>query len=272
MRYGLKEILDIAEEKGFAIPAFNVYNLETLMGVANAAKETGAPIIIQMYSRLFDTDTGRMLAPVIKELMTELASPVAFHLDHGAGMPELYRAARFGATGLMLDVSTLPLDENIDATKKAAAFAKELKIGIEGELGHIGSANDEKWEEYTDPDEAVKFVCETDVDALAIMVGTAHGKYAKAPVLAIERIADIHKKVKAHIVLHGGSGVPDDQIKSAIKAGIRKINFGTDVCCSFIEGYAALDPYAAPLDVVMAKASENVKAFAIEKINLLQKR
>lgn len=270
MRYDLKEILDTAEEKGYAIPAFNVYNLETLMGVANAAKETGAPIIIQMYSRLFDTDTGRMLSPVIKELMTEIKSPVAFHLDHGVGMPELYRAARFGATGVMLDVSTLPIDENIAATKGAVAFAKELGIGVEGELGHIGSTKDEKWAEYTGVDDAVRFAEETGVDALAIMVGTAHGKYAKAPVLAIERIADIHKRIKAHLVLHGGSGVPNDQIKAAVKAGIRKINFGTDVCCSFIEGYKTLDPYSAPLDVVMARASESVKAFALEKIHLLQ--
>ncbi len=269
MRYNLKEILDVAEKKEFAIPAFNVYNLETLMGVANAAKETGAPIIIQMYSRLFDTDTGRMLAPVIKEIMNEIKSPVAFHLDHGVGMPELYRAARFGATGVMLDVSTLPLEENIEATKKAVYFAKELDIGIEGELGHIGFAKDEKWADYTEVDEAVRFVSETDVDALAIMVGTAHGKYAKAPVLAIERIKEIHNKTKAHLVLHGGSGVPDDQIKAAIGAGIRKINFGTDVCCSFIEGYKKLDPYSAPLDVIMSKASESVKTFAAEKIQLL---
>lgn len=101
------------------------------------------------------------------------------------------------------------------------------------------------------------------------MVGTAHGKYAKVPVLAIDRIAEIHAATKAHLVLHGGSGVPDDQIKAAIKAGIRKINFGTDVCCSFIEGYKELDPYSAPLDVVMSNASEYVKDFAIEKIKLL---
>ena len=102
-----------------------------------------------------------------------------------------------------------------------------------------------------------------------IMVGTAHGKYKQAPVLAIDRIAEIHAAMNAHLVLHGGSGVPDDQICAAVKAGIRKINFGTDVCCAFIETYAGLDPYAAPLDVVMAKAADAVEAFALEKIRLL---
>ena len=110
---------------------------------------------------------------------------------------------------------------------------------------------------------------ETGIDALAIMVGTAHGKYAKSPVLAIDRIAEIYAKTNAHLVLHGGSGVPDDQIKKAVAAGIRKINFGTDVCYAFIEGFKALDPFAKPLDVTMSTVSGDVKAFAIEKIKLL---
>lgn len=269
MRYGLKEILDIAEKGDFAIPAFNVYNLETLMGVVNAAQKTKAPIIIQMYSRLFDTDTGRFMAPVIKEMMNNLKTPVAFHLDHGVGVPEIMRAIRLGATGVMLDVSTLPFEENIKATKAAVLLAKEAGVGFEGELGHIGSTKDENWADYTEVADAVKYVNETGIDALAIMVGTAHGKYAKAPELAIDRISEIHNNTKAHLVLHGGSGVPDNQIKAAVNAGIRKINFGTDVCCSFIEGYKELDPYSAPLDVVMSKAAEYVERFATEKIRLL---
>lgn len=169
----------------------------------------------------------------------------------------------------MLDASTLPLDENIVATKKAVELAREAGVSVEGELGHIGSTKDEAWAAYTKVADAVKFVDETGVSALAIMVGTAHGKYKQAPVLAIDRIAEIHAATNAHLVLHGGSGVPDDQICAAIKAGIRKINFGTDVCCAFIETYAGLDPYAAPLDVVMAKAADAVEAFALEKIRLL---
>lgn len=269
MKYDLKEILDLAEKGGYAVPAFNVYNLETLMGVVKAAEETNAPIIIQMYSRLFNTGTGKFLAPIILDVMNNLKTPVAFHLDHGAGLPECIRAMRYGTTGVMIDASTLPIDGNIETTKKVVDIAKEAGVIVEGELGHIGSTKDETWDSYTEVEDAVRYVNETGIDALAIMVGTAHGKYAKAPVLAIDRIAEIHAATKAHLVLHGGSGVPDDQIKAAIKAGIRKINFGTDVCCSFIEGYKELDPYSAPLDVVMSKASEYVKDFAIEKIKLL---
>ena len=269
MKYSLKEILDVAEEGGFAVPAFNVYNLETLMGVAKAAEETQAPIIIQMYSRLFNTGTGEFMAPVIKYVMNKLKTPVAFHLDHGAGIPECIRAMRFGTTGVMIDASTLPLEQNIETTKKVVDMAREAGVCVEGELGHIGSTKDEKWDSYTETDDAVRYVNETGIDALAIMVGTAHGKYVQAPVLAIDRIAEIHSKTKAHLVLHGGSGVPDDQVKAAVNAGIRKINFGTDVCYAFMDAYKELDPYSAPLDVTMSKVAENVKEFAIEKIKLL---
>ena len=269
MRCTLKEILDIAEKGSFAVPAFCVYNLETLMGVTNAAEETGAPIIIQMYSRLFNTNTGRMLAPVIRDVMDRLKTPVAFHLDHGAGIPECIRAIKYGVTGIMIDASTKPLNENIKATAEAVGLAREAGISVEGELGHIGSTNDEKWASYTETKDAVRFTNESGVDALAVMVGTAHGKYKKAPVLAVDRIRELHSTVNAHLVLHGGSGVPDDQIKASINAGIRKINFGTDVCYSFVNGFAALDPFSAPLDVIMSKAADNVKEFAKSKIELL---
>lgn len=269
MRYTLKEILDLAEEGGFAVPAFNVYNLETLMGVTAAAEENGAPVILQMYSRLFNTGTGKFMTPVILDVMNSLKTPVAFHLDHGAGIPECIRAIRYGTTGIMIDASTLDIDGNIEVTKRAVDIAKEAGVSVEGELGHIGSTKDETWDSYTEVADAVRYVDETGIDALAIMVGTAHGKYAQAPVLAIDRIKEIHAATKAHVVLHGGSGVPDDQVIAAVNAGIRKINFGTDVCYAFIDGYKELDPYSKPLDVTMRTVSENVKAFAAEKIKLL---
>ena len=269
MRYHLKDILDIAERGNFAVPAFCVYNLETLMGVVAAAEETEAPIIIQMYSRLFNTATGKFMSPAICDAMDRLKSPVAFHLDHGAGIPECVRAIRYGATGVMLDASTLPLDENIKKTKEAVDLAKEAGVGTEGELGHIGSAKEEICASYTEVEDVVKFVEGTGVDALAILVGTAHGKYAKAPEIAVDRIKEIHAATNAHLVLHGGSGVPDEQIRAAIQAGIRKINFGTDICYAFVEGYQKLDPLSKPLDMIMLQTSENVKEFAVEKIKLL---
>jgi len=269
MRYELNDILNIGEEGGFAVPAFNVYTMENVLGVMNAVEETGAPVIFQMYSRLFDTQVGKFLAPVVLEAINHLKTPAAFHIDHGTGEPQVLRAIQYGATGAMIDASTLPLEENIAKTKRVVEIASAAGIGVEGELGHIGAATDETWSAYTDVDEAVRFVEETGVKALAVMVGTAHGHYKKAPVLAIDRIAELHEKVGAHLVLHGGSGVPDDQIKAAIKAGIRKVNFATDLAWAFINGCRAVDAGKYPLDVYLAYPTNDVKNFAIEKIKLL---
>lgn len=269
MKYDLQSILAIGEEKGCAIPAFNVYNLETVLGVMNAAQETGAPVIFQMYSRLFDTQEARYVAPAIMEAIDTLKTPAAFHLDHGAGEPEVVRALRYGATGVMIDASTKPLEENIAQTKNVVDLAHAVGVGVEGELGHVGSTKDETMAAFTEVDDAVRFVEETGVTALAIMVGTAHGKYKKAPVLGIDRIREIHGATKAHLVLHGGSGVPDEQVQAAVQAGIRKVNFGTDVCCSFLDAVFAGDRSIFAVDLFMKKPIEAVKEFAISKIKLL---
>ena len=272
MRYDLKEILDIGEAGGFAVPAFNVYNLETVLGVMNAAEETGAPVIFQMYSRLFDSQIAKFVAPIILEAMDSMKTPVAFHLDHGAGIPEVLRAFQYGATGGMIAASKKPIEENIAITKGVVDMARELGVTVEGELGEVGKAAEGVSTDYTKVEDAVKFVEGTGVAALAVAVGTAHGHYKQAPVLAIDRIAELHEAQKAHLVLHGGSGVPDDQIQAAVKAGIRKINFGTDVCCSLLDGIRAVDPSILALDLFMKEPTERVKAFAISKIDLLGAR
>lgn len=269
MRYDLKEILDIGEQGGFAVPAFNVYNLETVLGVMKAAEETGAPVIFQMYSRLFDSEVAQYVSPIILEAMKNMKSPVAFHLDHGAGIPEVLRAFRYGATGVMIDASKKPIGENIAITKGVVDMAREMGITVEGELGEVGSAKDGVSTDYTKVEDAVKFVQGTGVAALAVAVGTAHGHYKQAPVLAIDRIAELHEAQNAHLVLHGGSGVPDDQIQAAVKAGIRKINFGTDVCCSLLDGIRAVDPGILALDLFMKEPTNRVKDFAVSKIKLL---
>ena len=265
MLTGLKEILDMAEKGGFAVPAFNVYNMETVMGIIRAAEEAKAPVIIQSYSRLFTNGEGYFVSPIILAAAKQASVPVCFHLDHGAGLSEVTRALRYGASGIMIDKSALTFEENIDETKKIVDMCGSVGVAVEGELGHVGSVNDSEMQEFTKVDEA-------GVTALAILVGTAHGRYKKAPKLDIERIADIHKAVKAHLVLHGGSGVPDDQLQAAIKAGIRKINFGTDVCYSFLDKVFETSRDLVAIDLFMKDAIENVKAFALTKIDLLGAR
>ena len=224
MIYDLKKILDIGEENGFAVPA-----LETVMGVMQAAEETGAPVIFQMYSRLFDSQIAQYVAPIIREAMNNMKTPVAFHLDHGAGVPEVLRAFRYGATGVMIDASRKPLEENIAITKGVVEMAAEMGIGVEGELGEVGKAAEGVSKDYTKVEDAAKFVNETGVCALAVAVGTAHGHYKQAPVLALKRIEELHEGQKAHLVLHGGSGLSDDDFRNTVAGGISKINVFTDV-------------------------------------------
>ncbi|MBD9009077.1 MAG: class II fructose-bisphosphate aldolase [Clostridiales bacterium] len=272
MLINLKQILDMAEEGGYAIPAFNVYNMETVMGIIRAAEEAKSPVIIQSYSRLFTNEEGYFVSPIVLAAAKRASVPVCFHLDHGAGKTEVIRALRYGASGIMIDNSNLPFDENKKATKEVVEMCDAVGIPVEGELGHIGSVNDAEMQEFTKVDEAVEFVDKTGVCALAILVGTAHGRYKKAPKLDIQRISDIHKATDAHLVLHGGSGVPDDQLKAAVDAGIRKINFGTDVCYSFLDKVFETSRDLVAIDLFMKDAIESVKEFALTKIDLLGAR
>lgn len=269
MKTDLKTILALGEARGCAIPAFNVYNLETLLGVLQAAQETGAPVIFQMYSRLFDGPDARLLASAILEAINQLETPAAFHLDHGAGMPQVQRALRWGATSIMIDASSLPFAENAAKTRQAVETCAACGICVEGELGHVGTTKDACMGEYTKVDEAAEFVRQTGVAALAVLVGTAHGRYKQAPKLDIQRIADIRQATGLPLVLHGGSGVPDDQIRAAIQAGIRKVNFGTDLCYSFLDSVFGVSRDIFAVDLFMKEPVRAVKRFALEKIGLL---
>lgn len=269
MLAGLKDVLEIAEKGSFAVPAFNVYNMETVMGIVEAAEEARAPIIMQSYSRLFTNSEGYFVTPIALAAAKQASVPICFHLDHGAGKAEVTRALRYGATGIMIDKSTLPFAENAAQTKEVVELAAAVGVHVEGELGHIGSAKDGVPEDYTGAREAAEFVEKTGVAALAVMVGTAHGRYKKAPKLAIDRIGELHRATGAHLVLHGGSGVPDAEIRAAVAVGIRKINFGTDVCYAFLDKVFETSRELVAIDLFMKDAIENVKKFGLEKIKLL---
>ena len=274
MLVNLKYVLELAEKGNFAIPAFNVYNMECVMGVLEAAEEMRAPIIMQVYPRLMKEKAGYFLSPVILAAAQKATVPVCFHLDHGPSELETTRSIRYGATGIMLDGSTLPFEENIALTKKVADTCSYLDIQVEGELGHVGTTSDKDMDEFTTPADAKRFVDETGVSCLAVAVGTAHGRYSKPPKLDIERIKEIRKATNnAALVLHGGSGVPDEEIISAISAGIRKINFATDICYAFLD--TCLEELQRPdrpvaIDNFMKKPIEAIKEFCIAKIKLVR--
>lgn len=268
----LKEILGRAEAGNFCIPAFNVYNMETAMGVAKAAEEAKAPIIMQIYPRLFAEEAGYYLAPVVLAAAQKASVPICLHLDHGPTELEVTRALRGGATGIMLDGSAHPFEENIALTRRAVELCANVGVAVEGELGHIGSVNDDSMDEFTVPADAARFVKETGVSCLAVLVGNAHGRYKKPPKLDVGRIKEIREATGGlPLVLHGGSGIPDAEVKAAIAAGIRKMNVATDICYAFLDRVRA--EYDNPnksiaVDNFMKGPIEAVKEFALTKIAL----
>ena len=270
----LQQIINMAEKDGYCIPAFNVYNVETVMGVISAAEELKAPVIIQLYPRLINEQVGYYLAPAIIAAANKASVPVCFHLDHGPSENEAIKILRWGATGIMIDGSVYSFEENVALTKKVVDLAANVGVGVEGEIGHIGSVNDEAMDEFTDPKEAGEFVRRTGVTCLAVLIGNAHGHYKKPPKLDIERVKAIREATGGiPLVLHGGSGIPDDQVKAAIAAGVRKMNIGTDVCCAFAEGTKATldDPNRSiAVDIFMKKPIEYVKELAMSKIKLCE--
>ena len=272
MLYNLKQILDLAEKDGYAVPAFNVYNVETVMAVLKAAEEARSPVIMQLYSRLVTTGISDFVCPVVLEAAKKATVPVCLHLDHGSGEDAVTIALRNGMTGIMIDYSTLDLDANIAGTKKVVKMCNLVGVQVEGELGHIGKAAEGVSNQFTEVKDAVRYVNETGVTALAVQVGTAHGRYKQAPVLAIDRIREIKKATGVHLVLHGGSGVPDDQIKAAVAAGIRKMNFSTDLCYTFIENVQKQDKNKVAIDLIMKEPIEEVKKFCLSKIDVLGSR
>lgn len=269
----LQEVLDMAVDGGYAIPAFNVYNMETVMGAVKAAEEAKAPIIMQIYPRLVKEEAGYYLAPSVIAAAQKASVPVCFHLDHGPSELEMTCMLRWGATGIMLDGSAHSYNVNVAMTKHAVETCAYVGVGVEGELGHVGMVSDDSMDDFTEPEEAARFVEETGVSCLAVLVGNAHGRYKKTPKLDIERIAAISEATNhTPLVLHGGSGIPDEQIKLAVKAGIRKMNFATDICYAFQD--ALQEELNNPnksiaLDNFMKKPIETVKDFCISKIRLL---
>lgn len=267
----LQEIIAMAEKGNYCIPAFNFYNVETVMGIINAAEELKAPVILQIYPRLINEQVGYYVSPAAVAAAAKASVPVCLHLDHAATTTEVYKCLRWGYTGIMQDGSALPFDENVALTRNAVEMCATLGIGVEGEIGHVGSAADASMGDFTDPAEAKAFVEQTGVCCLAVLVGNAHGHYKKEPKLDIARVKAIRQACGVPLVLHGGSGIPDDQVKAAIAAGIRKMNIGTDVCCAFAEGTKAAlsDPNRSlAVDIFMKKAIGSVKALAMDKIRL----
>ncbi|MBD7911737.1 MULTISPECIES: tagatose bisphosphate family class II aldolase [Clostridium] len=234
-----REMLLKAQREGYAVPAFNIHNLETLQVVVETAMEMKSPVIIAGTPSTIEEYAG----PDYVKAMAEVAAgkyeiPIAIHLDHFEDVEAIKRDIDIGFRSCMIDASKKPFEENIAIVKEVVEYAHEYDAVVEAELGKLGGREDdlvvdEKDTMYTNPDDAAEFVKRTGVDSLAVAIGTAHGLYKGEPKLDFERLKEIRNKVSIPLVLHGASDVPDELVKKAISLGICKVNVATDLKIPF---------------------------------------
>jgi fructose-bisphosphate aldolase class II len=241
----IKNLLKGANRGKYALGAFNTQNLEITQGILRAAEVNCAPLVIQVSEATIDYAGLGTIAEVVKTVAKNLNlhTPVALHLDHGKRFSSIAGCIKAGFSSIMMDASHLPFDENVAATKKAVQYAHKHGVFCQGELGRLKGIEDVvKVSEHeafmTHPDEAAEFVKKTGVDTLAVSIGNVHGimKIREGvPKLDLARLKEIGKKVRIPLVLHGASGIPEEEIKKAIKLGIRIINIDTEIRLAFTE-------------------------------------
>ena len=229
----MEKLLARAEEKGIGCGSFSVYNMEAVVGAIKAAEDLNTPIIIQLAEGRFGTAPLEYMGPMMVGAAINAKVDIGVHLDHGQSSYAIKRALELGFTSIMYDGSAFPLQENINKTKAMVAIAKKVNATTEAELGHVGQSEDGTVDhgiECTNPNEACKLVEETGIDALAVAIGNQHGNYKAAPHLRFDVLQEIHKQLpKQRLVLHGGSGISDQDFQRCITYGIRKINIATAI-------------------------------------------
>jgi ketose-bisphosphate aldolase len=232
-----RQLLDAAGREGRAVAALNFYNAETLLAHVRAANDHSASIILQTTESTIRYLGIGMVVAMARAAAEEIQAPVALHLDHGANYELAQRCVASGYTSVMIDGSKLPFDENVEVTRRVVDMAHSAGVSVEGELGHVAhnAEGGDITRFYTRPEDAARFVEATRVDALAVAVGTAHGFYKGEVRLDFMRLSQLREAVgeRASLVLHGGSGVPDELLRQAVEGGIRKVNFGTELKNAF---------------------------------------
>lgn len=235
----LKDALKVAADKNIAVPAFSVDNLEITKEIVSVAEKYQAPVIMMVGQNVFKYGNFTSMSAIVRQVAAETDVPVVLHLDHGVSYEQTIQCLREGFTSVMFDGSRLFLDENIRVTRQVVAAAHAVGVSVEAELGAISGVEDGmsvKSANLVDVGEAKKFIENVDVDALAIGIGNAHGIYKSTPNLAFDRLEQVAALGAPPLVLHGGSGIPNDMIRKAIRLGIRKINVATEVRLAFLQG------------------------------------
>jgi fructose-bisphosphate aldolase class II len=295
-----KDMMSAAEAGRYGVGAFNISNLETLLGITEAAVEEKSPAIIGITPSAIRYGGLEYLAEIVKVAAKSILQPMSLHLDHGRDVETVIKCINAGFTSVMIDASLLDFEQNVAVTKQVVDLAHPKGISVEAELGRIAGIEEATVEErdafMTDPDAAKEFVNRTGIDALAISIGTAHGayKYRGEPRLDFERLKAIRKKLDILLVLHGASsvpqwivekarkygaqltgakGIPENHIKKAISFGISKINIDTDLRLAFtstLREILATSPKEYDPRKILGPARETVKEVAKSKMRMFQ--
>lgn len=261
----VENLFQNAEKNGYAIPHFNHSDFWDMSAIVEEAQQSETPIFLACLPKVIETIGIDKLGAIAKIVMEESNVPVIYHLDHCHSVELCLEAVDYGYKSVMIDAADLPLEENIAAVKKVVEYAHAKGVHVEAEIGKIKSAGDEGYtpeETLAGVEEAKRLVEETNVDALAVSIGSEHGFYQHEPKLNYDLLNILHSNIKVPLVLHGGSGIPEEKVRRAINGGIRKVNVGTHVRYTYIKSVGeAIEKMGAMTHTadIMAYAKKNVK-------------
>jgi tagatose 1,6-diphosphate aldolase GatY/KbaY len=268
-----EEMLLNAQRDHYAVGAFNVENMEMMMAVIEAAEEMQSPVILQTTPSTVSYAGLNLYYASVKALAEAASVPVALHLDHGSSYELAIKALREGYTSIMIDGSHYSLEKNIALTKRVVEACRLQKIPVEAELGRVGGKEDDLDGEgggLTSPEEAAYFVKQTEINSLAVSIGTAHGVYRGEPNIRVDLLKDIKKKVSIPLVLHGTSGVADEIVRECISEGICKVNYATDLRIAYTKGVKQIidgDDFVIDPKLYGKRGIELVKRYVIDRIS-----
>ena len=271
MLVNLNDVLKQAQKEHYGVGLFNTTDTDMLEAVIAAAEELRSPVIIGTAEVLLPNGELKLIAPSILAAAKRATVPVVMHYDHGLTFDRCLEALSLGFSSVMFDGSAGDYEANVAATREMVKICHSLGVSVEGEIGHVGQAatgDDQLTDMYTTPEEAVAYVQATGVDALAVAIGTAHGVYKKKPQLNLERLCAIRAALDTPLVLHGGSGLSDDDFRNTVRDGIAKVNIFTDLClagnAAMQAGLAAGEEYLT----IRNRKVEEIKQTVMNKMRL----
>ncbi|HAS8150928.1 TPA: tagatose bisphosphate family class II aldolase [Vibrio vulnificus] len=271
-----REMLKRAQLGGYAVPAFNIHNLETVQVVVETASEMGSPVILAGTPGTYDYAGTDYLISICKEAAHKHSIPLVLHLDHHEDLQDIRNKVEHGIRSVMVDGSHHAFDQNIDIVRSVVQYCNRFDASVEAELGRLGGQEDDLIVDsadalMTDPASAAEFVRRTGIDSLAVAIGTAHGLYKAEPKLDFARLEKIRSVVDIPLVLHGASGVPDEMVRRCIELGVCKVNVATELKIAFadaVKGHFAEHPEANDPRKYITPGKAAMKRVVMDKIRM----